>query len=86
MKRTAIKPKPPRRNESEETRRIVSERYWCERCKAKGILRQGTERHHIQPKGMGGTRREYFPEDIEWLCSECHRNGANAVHRGATVE
>jgi 5-methylcytosine-specific restriction endonuclease McrA len=41
----------------------------------------GLSLSHTEPKGMGGTRREYTEDDVQLLCNNCH----NKKH-GITVK
>jgi hypothetical protein len=43
----------------------------CGLCKGYGDWR-GIVEHHIQPKGMGGSKARDVPENKIWLCGKCH--------------
>jgi hypothetical protein len=43
----------------------------CAICGGYGDWR-GIVEHHIQPKGMGGSKARDVPENKIWLCGKCH--------------
>lgn len=43
----------------------------CERCRTKGIVRQGVDVHHIEPISENWERR-LDPDNVMLLCKECH--------------
>lgn len=33
---------------------------------------RGMHKHHIKPKGMGGSKERDVEANIQWLCARCH--------------
>lgn len=67
---------------SPETKRIVKQRaqQHCELC---GVYLNAWHFHHVGGKGMGGTRREFGPDQVKLICRACHfPNGAHRKDRG----
>ena len=61
--------------------------YWqrrgglCERCLAKGIIKQGEQVHHkveLTPANINDPAVALNPDNLELLCRDCH-----AMHHGA---
>ena len=50
----------------------------CERCLAKGIVREGREVHHIIPIDVDWNRRLDIT-NLELLCGECHNQGHGRI-------
>jgi len=48
----------------------------CEVCG-----RGAVDLHHIEPKQMGGTTRNYTTDDLMMLCRKCHSD----FHDGGTI-
>ncbi len=66
--------------QSDAWRRLRAEKFaaacgLCERCKAKGVIREGKEVHHIIPIEKNWELRFAF-DNLILLCAECH----NAEH------
>lgn len=46
----------------------------CEACNKMGLLNKGLELHHIQARGMGGTKKPDRVENLMSLCVDCHKS------------
>jgi len=44
----------------------------CEVCGKVGIIPDDIDIHHIEPKGMGGSKLKDNPENLIALCRTCH--------------
>lgn len=46
----------------------------CRWCRAKGILTEGVDAHHVEPLSTAkGMARAFDPQGVVLLCKECHR-------------
>lgn len=59
---------------------IRRERYRCALCDAAGQV-TGLDVHHIQPKGIGGSRLLDHPGNLIALCRTCHESAHRNVPR-----
>lgn len=50
----------------------------CERCKAKGVIREGVEVHHIIPIDECWDKRLDF-DNLELLCCDCHNRSHERI-------
>jgi len=52
-------------------RYALSKNYICEECRKKGILKKGTQVHHIVPIDQDWDKRLDW-DNLQLLCTECH--------------
>lgn len=70
LKRLALKAKSHPTDPVSVAAIIVRSGGSCERCKS----RAGSEPHHIRARSQG---RDDSPENLRWLCHECHSWATN---------
>ncbi len=52
---------------------LHGERIMCQYCNSK----EGTDIHHVDNKGMGGSKTKDYEENLIALCRDCHTDAHN---------